>query len=402
MKRIFVAAALLMAYFTAAAQKGNDSTVYKKQQLAKSDIQLLFSYYTQDGDHSAVTGGKGTENLQVYVSEFTLTHQRDSIHSGFLNAGIDIISSASTDNIDYVLSSASRVDKRFHINGGYNRLYKKSGITAGVNLGFSIESDYMSLPVGVSISHDNATHTRQVSAALQCYFDDLRWGRFDPDYYYPKTLVYPVELRDQQWFDIYRRSSYNLNLALYQVINQRMQLAIYPELVYQRGLLSTPFHRVYFNTGLVKVENLPRERWKVPLAVQLNSFIGNRVILRSYYRFYRDNFGITGHTFQLELPVKTGPSFTLSPLVRFYTQTPSRYFQPINQHLLTEDFYTSDYDLSKFSSYKLGITGRYALFKPVFKHSAFQEVGLRYSFYKRSDQLSAHIVSLLLDFRHIQ
>jgi hypothetical protein len=285
MKRIFVAAALLMAHFTATAQKGNDSTVYKKQQLAKSDIQLLFSYYTQDGDHSAVTGGKGTENLQVYVSEFTLTHQRDAVNSGYLNLGVDVISSASTDNIDFVLSSASRVDKRFHIAGGYNRLMKKTGITAGINAGFSIESDYMSLPVGVSISHDNATHTRQVSASLQCYFDDLRWGRFDPDYYYPKTLVYPVELRDQQWFDIYRRSSYNLSFALYQVINQRMQLAIYPELVYQRGLLSTPFHRVYFNTGKVKVENLPRERWKVPLAVQLNTFIGNNVILRSYYRF---------------------------------------------------------------------------------------------------------------------
>jgi len=400
MKRIFVAAALLMAYFTAAAQKGNDSTVYKKQLLAKSDIQLLFSYYTQNGDHSAVTGGKGTENLQVYVSEFTLTHQRDSVNSGYLNAGIDVISSASTDNIDYVISSASRVDKRFHIAGGYNRLMKKTGITAGVNAGFSIESDYMSLPVGVSISHDNADHTRQISASLQCYFDDLRWGRFDPDYYYPKTLVYPVELRDQQWFDIYRRTSYNLSLALCQVINQRTQLAIYPELVYQRGLLSTPFHRVYFNTGQEKVENLPRERWKVPLAVQLNTFIGNNVILRSYYRFYRDNFGITGHTFQLELPVKTSPLFTLSPLVRFYTQTPSRYFKPIDQHLLTEDFYTSDYDLSKFNSYKVGITGRYAMFKPIFKHSAFQEVALRYSFYKRSDQLSAHIVSLLLDFRH--
>jgi hypothetical protein len=402
MKRIFVAAALLMAYFTAAAQKGNDSTVYRKQQLAKSDIQLLFSYYTQDGNHSAVTGGTGTEKLQVFVSEFTLTHQRDSVNSGYLNAGIDVITSASTDNIDYVLSSASRVDRRFHIAGGYNRLMKKSGITAGINAGFSIESDYTSLPVGISISHDNATHTRQISASLQCYFDDLRWGRLDPDHYHPETLIYPEELRYQQWFDIYRRTSYNLSFALCQVINQRMQLAIYPELVYQRGLLSTPFHRVYFNTGELKVENLPRERWKIPLAVQLNTFIGNNVILRTSYRFYRDNFGITGHTFQLELPVKTSPFFTLSPLVRFYTQTPSRYFKPIDQHLPSEDFYTSDYDLSKFNSYKLGITGRYTPFEPIFKHSAFQEAGLRYSFYKRSDQLSAHIVSLLLDFRHMK
>lgn len=401
MKRIFIAAGLLMAYLAASAQKGNDSTVYKKQQISKTDIQALFSYYTQDGNHSAVTGGKGTEALQVFVSDITVTRQRDSLTTMQLEAGVDVITSASTDNIDFVLSSASRDDRRFHIAGSYSRLLKHSNIRAGINAGFSIESDYLSIPVGISVSHDNSTHTRQVSADLQCYFDDLRWGRFDPDYYKPETLVYPVETRYKEWFDIYRRQSYNLSLALYQVINRRMQLAIYPELVYQTGLLSTPFHRVYFNDGItLKVENLPRTRWKIPVAVQLNTFIGSKVILRSYYRFYHDNFGINGHTFQLEVPVKTSPLFTLAPLVRLYKQTPSRYFRPINEHKVADAYYTSDYDLSRFSSYKLGITGRYALFKPVFRNSTFQEIGLRYTYYKRSDQLSAHMVSLLLDFRH--
>lgn len=401
MKRIFIAAGLLVAYLAASAQKGNDSTVYKKQQISRTDIQALFSYYTQDGNHSAVTGGKGTEALQVFVSDITVTRQRDSITTMQLEAGIDVITSASTDNIDYVLSSASRDDKRFHIAGAYSRLLKKSKIRAGINAGFSIESDYLSIPVGISVSHDNATHTRQVSASLQCYFDDLRWGRFDPDYYKPETLVYPVEMRDTDWFDIYRRQSYNLSVAFCQVINQRMQLAIYPELVYQTGLLSTPFHRVYFSDGItLKVENLPRTRWKTPLAAQLNTFIGSKVILRSYYRFYHDNFGVTGHTLQFELPVKTSPLFTLTPLVRFYTQSPSKYFKPISEHKVAEEYYTSDYDLSRFTSYKLGITGRYALFKPIFRNSTFREIGLRYTYYKRSDQLSAHIVSLLLDFRH--
>lgn len=148
------------------------------------------------------------------------------------------------------------------------------------------------------------------------------------------------------------------------------------------------------------MENLPRERWKVPIAIQLNSFVSNRVILRSYYRFYSDNFGVTGHTLQFELPVKTGPLFTVSPLLRLYTQRSSRYFQPYAGHLVSDDYYTSDYDLSKFTSYKLGITGRYAFFKPVFRHSTFEDAGLRYSYYKRSDKLSAHTISLLLDFRH--
>lgn len=401
MKRLFIAASLLATYFAAAAQKGNDSTVYKKQKISQTDIQVLFSFYTQDGNHSAVTGGIGTENLQVYATDVSVVHRRDSVNTFEFGAGIDVITSASTDKIDFIVSSASRHDNRFHLNAGYSRQLKKPNVRVGINSGISLESDYLSVPVGVSVSHDNADHSRQWSAGLQCNIDDLRWGRFDPDHYSPETLIYPSELRDTAWFDIYRRTSYNLNLALFQVINQRTQFAIFPEVVYQKGLLSTPFHRIYFNDGnTLRVENLPRERWKFPLGVQLNMFVGNNTIIRSYYRFYHDNFGITGHTVQVEVPVKTSPQLTLSPLLRFYTQTKSKYFKPYQEHSVSEAFYTSDYDLSRFNSYKAGITARYAVFRPMFRHYSFREIGLRYAFYKRSDKLSSHMVSLLLDFKH--
>ena len=400
MKRLFIAAGLLAAYFSASAQQGTDSLAYKKQQVSQTDIQVLFSFYTQDGNHSAVTGGTGTENLQVYATDVSITHRPNFRSTFSLGLGIDMITSASTDNIDFVKSSASRHDNRFHINAGYSRQLKRPNVRIGINSGMALESDYLSVPLGVSVEHDNADHSRQWSAGLQCYIDDLRWGRFDPDYYSPETLVYPEELRDTAWFDIYRRTSYNLNFALYQVVNQRMQFAIFPEVAYQKGLLSTPFHRVYFTTqNAPRVENLPRERWKFPIGLQFNMFVGRRTIIRSYYRFYHDNFGITGHTFQLEVPVKANPQLTIAPLVRFYTQTAAKYFKPYKEHQLQEGFYTSDYDLSHFNSYKAGINARYALFQPMFRHYSFQEIGLRYAFYKRSDGLSAHMISLLLDFK---
>jgi hypothetical protein len=175
-----------------------------------------------------------------------------------------------------------------------------------------------------------------------------------------------------------------------------MQFAVFPEFVYQEGLLSTPFHRIYFNNDTLRVENLPRERWKIPLGVQLNVFTGNNVIIRSYYRYYRDNFGISSHTIQLETPVKLSPAFTLSPLVRVYTQTKAKYFRPYKAHTLDETYY----DLSRFSSYKVGIGARFTPFRQLSHHNTFREIGLRYAFYKRSDQLSAHMISLLVDLYH--
>jgi len=401
MKNKYLTLAMLTAALHAAGQKPADS-IYRKHRIARTDIQVLFSYYTQDGNHSAITGGTGTEWLHVYSPEFKLTHQPDSAHRMTLTGGVDVITSASIDNIDFVVSSASRVSTRAYLLPGYDWRVKKTHTRIGINSGMSVESAYLSIPAGVFIRHTDPSGNREWSASLQCYFDDLRFGRLSEGFNHPTGLIYPVELRDTNWFNNYRRNSYNLELDYYQVINSRMQLALFPELVYQKGLLSTPYHRVYFNDTkqTERVERLPIERWKFPLGAQLNYFAGSRVIIRSYYRFYADNFGITAHTLQWEVPVKLNPALSLTPLLRLYTQTAASYFRSYKQHDITEAFYTSDYDLSGFQSWKAGLTLRYAPQSQLAPHFAFNALSLRYAFYHRSDGLAAHILSLLLELSH--
>lgn len=74
--------------------------------------EFLFNYYDQDGDFSPVTGGLGTEALQVVspvlISRWSI-NDRWTLNASF---GLDQITSASTDNIDDHVSSASRVDER--------------------------------------------------------------------------------------------------------------------------------------------------------------------------------------------------------------------------------------------------------------------------------------------------
>lgn len=400
MKRKYLLFGLLMKSFCSFAQSEQHEAVYKKQKLKETEVQAIFSYYTQDGNHSAVTGGKGTEELTVYAPEITITHKPDTINTITFNAGVDVITSASTDNIDFVITSASRVDARSHISLGYSRKLGQSGITAGINTGLSIESDYTSLPLGISVSHINPDASREVQINFQYYYDDLRWGRIDDDYYKPISLVYPTELRYKEWFDIYTRSSYNLNFSLFQIVNKRMNIAFTPGLIYQHGLLSTPFHRVYFKEEVLpKVEHLPQQRWKIPVGFQANIFATNSIIIRSYYRFYWDNFGILSNTLSLEVPVKISPEWTIAPHVRFYQQTASEYFKPYKEHIKGEAFYTSDYDLSAFTSIKTGITLRYAPQAQFLKYYFFNEADIRYAYYKRSDGLYAHTITLLLDLK---
>lgn len=381
MKQIALAF-LTMVSLTSFAQE-RDSTFVTKD-IKSTEFNYLFSYYQQDGDHSAVTGGKGTEKLDVFINKVNLTRVIDSTSTIYFDAGIDVISSASTDRIDMNLSTASAVDNRLWVSAGYQYTSRNRNYSIGGTPSFSMESDYLSLGLTSWWMWNNALKNWRVNINGQFYSDDLRWGRLNEDYGYPVTLVYPIELRDSAWFDIYRRFSYNLTFDIQHDINRRMSIGFFPGLSFQNGLLSTPYHRFYFEgANKAVVENLPRARFKVPLGIQLNAFVGARTIIRLYYRYYWDDFGINAHTISLETPVKIIPQLVFSPFIRFYTQDQADYFYPYQTAPNTLSYFTSDYDLSRFSSFKYGAGLKFMNIKG----GSYNQFGLRFAHYSRSDGL---------------
>src|ERR1700676_5541320 len=126
---------------------------YGIKRISKSNIEFIYSQYIGNGDHSAITGGLGTEKLIVYEPEVIINRQIDSLSSYWVDVGIDVITSASMDNIDFVMSSASRISKRGYIMPGYNtKLKKNRNIIIGGNGYFSIES--ASRSIGFPLSFD--------------------------------------------------------------------------------------------------------------------------------------------------------------------------------------------------------------------------------------------------------
>lgn len=394
MKKRYLVLGLISAAYSSFGQINKSN--YSKKKLSHTDVEAVFSYYNQNNNHSAVTGGIGTEDLQVYASHYSLDNIKDSVRTFHFDIGVDVISSASTDNIDFVKSSASKVDARAFTSFGYSRMLKDDRTTVGINSSFSIESDYLSLGQAFSVNHINEDQTREFSAQLQMYFDDLRWGRYQGDG--TRELIYPFELRFKEWYNDYKRNSYNLSLGFFQAINQRMSLGLYPGLTLQSGLLATSFHRVFFTDNTRRVENLPSSRVKIPLGIQLNSFIGNKWILRTYYRYYWDDFGISAHTISLEAPVKISRVITLTPFVRLYNQSGSDFFKPYTQHQVTEEYYTSDYDLSKFHSETMGMGFRYAPNSFHNERTTVKSVELRFAHYERSDGMIANTFTLLFNY----
>ncbi|MGB5819470.1 MAG: DUF3570 domain-containing protein, partial [Saonia sp.] len=128
---------------------------------------------------------------------------------------------------------------------------------------------------------------------------------------------------------------------------------------------------------------------------RLNYYLNDVVVLRTYYRFYNDNWGITSHTASLEAPVKLNDKFTVYPTYRYYTQTAADYFNEKEGALSTFEFYTSDYDLSAYDAHQYGMGIRYTDIFANTKVFAFglKTIDLRFSQYDRSNGLNAFIVT---------
>jgi hypothetical protein len=386
----------------------NAARVPTPSRYGETEVDILGSYYQQSGNHSAVEGGVGDQHLTDVAPTILLNVPLDSTTRLSANLGIDYYTSASSDKIDQVMSSPSAADARVHADFGLSRLLADKLTTVGVGAGVSKEYDYLSFNLLGSWARTSADGNRQLSASGQIFLDRI-------------TLITPAELRvggtRNKNYGSDSRQSFTLSLVYAQVLSKRLQASVSFEPVVQRGLLSTPFQRVYFSDsspalgtpgelGTARAEVLPRLRTKYPASLRLTYYATDLVQLRGFYRFYNDNFGIRAHTFEVEAPLKVTQFFTLYPFYRYHTQTAADYFAPYLAHSVTDEYYTSDYDLSAFSANKVGVGLRYAplygigRFKTPFGKgiTKFKSLDLRYGYYRQSTGLTANVVSFDLGF----
>lgn len=387
-----------------------------KYNIGEVEVDILNSYYQQDGNYSAVEGGIGTQKLTDFVNTIKINIPFDSVNTVSLDASYDTYTSASTDMIDWKVSGASHEDERTYANLHYSRILKNDQ-TVTVGGGFSTEWDVLSL---------------STSAGWQKAFNnDNNILGFDVNYLHDNwSLIYPTELRAT--FDVGGgletniRQTLGLNTSYSFVINRKMQAQFVYNLTAQFGLLSTPFHRVFFATDTTgwnfdldrikrlpdsfvdrDIERLPNEKFKHAFGLRTSNYLNNWLIARSFYRYYFDSFGIKAHTLSIELPIKPTRFISVYPFYRYHTQTAASYFAPFFEHTPNETYYTSDYDLAAFSSHKYGVGIK---FSPAFgivsvqefpfqqRASTLKSIELRIGKYSRSNGLSSFIISSGLSF----
>jgi hypothetical protein len=382
---------------------------YKKRVLESVEIDLLASYYSQDGDNAAVTGGIGTEELTDLASSIVVSIPLNDDDVLKIDANVSAYTSASSSNVSpfdsgqpadpFVADSGASANDLW-LNGvvSYSHSSDDRNNIWGANVSVSQEYDYASFGFGGNYSYLLNDKNTELSIRANVFLDSWK-------------IIYPFELRpfeDLGYTPLQtnKRNSYALGLGFSQILSKKAQGSISLDLVQQEGLLSTPFQRVFFKdrdaiiigNGFQladDIERLPSSRFKIAIGGRLNYYINEMFVLRSYLRYYQDNWGITSYTASIEAPIKLGDFFTLYPSYRYYTQTKADYFYKANDALSTDAFYTSDYDLSNFNAGEFGLGVSYTdIFTKVkLLGYGLKSINAKASYYNRSSSLSYFMVS---------
>ena len=481
MRKILFAILIFSSLFSVAQNQKDSINSYKKRVLEAPEIDLLMSYYHQGGDHSAVGGGIGDESLDDITPTIVITLPLNDDDVLTIDAGLSAYTSASSSNINpfnssgasrsgygddddegeryaapstqatsgspWVASSgASRSDELYTLSLDYSHSSDNRNFIWGAHAALSQEFDYGSFGFGGSIAKLFNEKNTEISLKTQVYLDQWKpiyptelheYSLYGSDflnsgYFSGVTVLNESGNASTQYhpdmfsvFNDKKRNSYSASVSFSQILSKRFQASVFFDLIYQKGLLSTPYHRIYFadkpnyyigtasdipvyasrqNTGVYRLadntERLPGSRFKTPFGARANYYINEILTLRTYYRYYSDDWGITSHTANIELPIKLSQRFTATPSYRYYQQAGATWFAPFETHLSTEKYYTSDYDLSAFHSNQWGIGLSYTdLFtqRKIYKFG-LKNINLRYSHYDRSDGLKANIVSLGIKF----
>ena len=396
MKRIFITGFALLGIMQMQAQTETDSTGYKSRKLKIDEINLVSSYYKQDGNNSAVTGGIGSEKLadisnaiDVKLIRYDKKSRKYTIGA---EVGIDYYSSASSDQIDLKAnSSASSADIRFYPSLNYSIENEEKGTTIGAGLSSSTEFDYQSFGGNLSFSKKINNKSGEFTLKANAFLDQVK-------------LVLPVELRPSgstkgDNYATSPRNTFAFSAGYSQIINDHFQVMFLADVIKQQGYLSLPFHRVYFDDGSVHQENLPGNRLKIPLAFRASYFLADNIILKGYYRFYTDDWGLKSQTVNLEIPIKFNEAFSLSPFYRYYSQSAIKYFDAYKMHKVSDEYYTSNYDVSKFNSNFMGMGMKYTPPNGVFGIKNFHTLEARYGHYSKNIGMNSDIISLNIKYK---
>ncbi|MBF0458987.1 MAG: DUF3570 domain-containing protein [Nitrospirae bacterium] len=158
----------------------------------------------------------------------------------------------------------------------------------------------------------------------------------------------------------YFRDETKIDLSATQILSQTFTAQLIYTFMNTNGFLASPYEYLS-NDTFADFERYPSSRTGNALTLKLVKLINDPTAIHFSYRFFKDSWDITSHTFNVELYRDLSSSFTIGTKYRFYTQTKSDFTKSIGDYVRTDQYIAVDYRQSAFNSNTVGVM---AILKP--------------------------------------
>lgn len=299
MKRI-VYTIVLLINVAVIAQSQDTTTTFKKRVLESAEVDFLLSYYKQDGIHSAVGGGIGSEKLTDIASNIVVAVPLNDDDVLTFDVGISTYTSASSSNINpfnatgasgggendnrqqwanktneagpygtpwQASSGASGNDQLGSVVANYSHSSDSRNTIWSADVSFSNEFDYTSVGLGGGLTKLFNQKNTEIGLKVNAYLD--QWRPIYPTELHEYSLYgnnfqnqgyfFGVSVLDQNGnpsngylpasfttYDTKNRNSYSASLSFSQILSKTIQMSVFMDILKQEGLLATPYQRIYF------------------------------------------------------------------------------------------------------------------------------------------------------------
>ncbi|HAQ60900.1 TPA: hypothetical protein DCR49_02675, partial [Candidatus Delongbacteria bacterium] len=265
-----------------------EETEYKKRVLETVELDVLSSFYTQQGDNAAVTGGIGNEELSDYATYINVSIPVSADDVLSIDGTVSAYTSASSSNLNpftgasttgdvtgspWVESSgASKKDVWVNGNAGYSHSSDDRNTIIGANVSYANEYDYTSFGFGGNFTKLFNSKNTEIGIKANIYLDEWRpvypteiisyiktGGDLDAGFFNEVDILdnNGNEVEDGDPFiwspvsntlvDDNGRNTYSFSLIISQMLTPNAQISFFSDVVVQTGWLANPMQRVYFS-----------------------------------------------------------------------------------------------------------------------------------------------------------
>ena len=309
------------------------------------EVGYLFSEYREQdisGSRTATGRDESRYDIQSHLFKIVAPLEASSVN---LDLTYETMSGASpwyvTPGTDgkpvQVMSGASIREERVDIQGKWSKPIKD--VLVGLTAGYSTEDDYEAVNGGIEFEIENESKTLTWSGGIG-YSDD----KLDPTEGGSTRFPTRITEADRQTWTLYGGAALVIDA----------NTVVQGSLSYSDadGYLSDPYKLAWIQSfSNVVNDSRPDGRKSVAIGARLRHKVeAANAALHVDYRFHDDDWEMQSHTLEAAWYQRLGDSWTLTPTIRWYSQSQAFFYEPYYAAPRADGFASSDYRLSPFGA----------------------------------------------------